>query len=151
MSTCPCCGYNLSAKAKPRSLEQHKRYFALINAAYAQWPEMHDFKPDNVDHLRRWLQCKAGYYETRSFQLPETDNPATMARMMEFAEALLETQPGTRFGRWIGSTLAVFIPKSIAFEKLPHKDACRLFDDVAGFIEDAIGVPAEQLLRERAA
>ena len=48
MSTCPCCGYNLSAKAKPRSLEQHKRYFALINPAYAQWPEMHDFKPDNV-------------------------------------------------------------------------------------------------------
>lgn len=75
-----------------------------------------------------------------------------MARMMEFAEALLETQKGTqkgtRFGRWRGNTLAVFIPKSIAFEKLEHKAACNLFDEVAAVVEAEVGMSAETLLRE---
>lgn len=141
---CPQC----AAKAKPRSPEKHRRYLALIKAALTHWPDDHEFRPSTFKHLRQWLQCKAGHHEVRTFELPETDNPVMMARMMEFAEALLETQKGTRFGRWRGNTLAVFIPKSIAFEKLEHKAACNLFDEVAAVVEAEVGMSAETLLRE---
>jgi hypothetical protein len=150
---CPHCGCEIETKkgGKPRSVEQHRRLFGLVRAAFANWPEYCDFQPTNEEHLRKWLIAKAGHYDTRTFELPETNSPAMMAAMMEFAEALLEADPdeGHRFGRWMGSKLVVFIPKSIAFNKLAHKEACKLFDEIGAVIESIIGVPADKLLKEQ--
>jgi hypothetical protein len=38
--TCPHCGGGLDG-GKPRSLEQHRRYFALMRAVFHHWPETH--------------------------------------------------------------------------------------------------------------
>lgn len=149
---CPECGFVFDTKisGKPRSLPQHKRLFGLLNVAFSNWPEGHEFQPANKEHLRKWLIAKAGHYDTRTFELPETGNPLLMAAMMEFAENLLEVDEdgGHRFGRWHGSTLTVFIPKSMAFEKLPHREACKLFDEIDAIVHEVIGVPADKLLKE---
>lgn len=145
---CPHCGSDLAESGKGRSVPQLRRYFALVKAAYYHWPDAHEFEPDSKQHLRRWLQCKAGHHDTQIFELPETDDPVLMARMMEFAEALLDTDKGSKFGRWRGNVLAVFTPKSIRFDKLDHRAACQLFDEVAAVIEMEIGIPAERLLKE---
>ena len=42
----------------------------------------------------------------------------------------------------------IIIYKSIAFDKLDHRGACKLFDEVAGVIEAEIGIKADDLLKE---
>jgi hypothetical protein len=148
--SCHSCGVLLT---KPRSEPDHRRFFALINAAFHHWPESHEFHPDNSEHLRAWLLCKAGYRDVATFELPETDDPVMMARMMEFAERLLEHAGDERrkFGRWRGSTFYVHQAKSIAWDKLSQKEFSPIREAVEEVISAEIGVDAEALLRERAA
>lgn len=145
--TCPHCGGVLS-KGKPRSVEQHRRFFALIKAAYDQWPETHERQFSSQEELRKWLTMKAGHREVGA-SIPLTG--MQKERAMLLAEAAIRAAGSYAVPVIHGDTLVVFRPKSIAFEKLEHKAACQLFDEVEAFIEDAIGVPAEQLLREKAA
>lgn len=142
---CEHCG---SVRGKPRSLPQHRRFFSLIRAAYAQWPEHHDFLPDSEEHLRKWLLVKADYREVSTFQLPETDDPILTAKFMDFAEQLLDKfGEKAKFGRWRGDTLAIFTAKSIAFDKIPQRDFAKLADAVQQIIEQEIGVSADDLLK----
>jgi hypothetical protein len=133
-----------------RSLPQHRRYFALIKAAHMHWPETHEFQPDNEDHLRKWLQCKAGHYSTTRIEVPSAD-PAIMTLARLAAESAVKAAGGTAWIKPVEHTLIVFTPKSIAFDKLGHKEACRLFDEVAGVLEAEIGIKADDLMREHEA
>lgn len=130
-----------------RSLPQHRRYFSLIAAAHHHWPESHDFQPENAEHLRKWLQCKAGHYTTTRIEVPSADDIIMrLARLS--AEAAVKAAGGTAWIKPFDGGLVVFVPKSIAFDKLDHKAACKLFDEVAGVIEAEIGTKADDLLRE---
>ena len=143
---CPTCG-RPSDRTKPRSLDQHRRYFALIKAAFDQWPEEHEHQFASPEELRKWLQMKAGHREVGA-SIPLTGIQKERAKLL--AEAAIRASGSYAVPVIHGNTLVVFRPKSIAFESLDHKAACTLFDEVAAFIEDAIGVPADQLLREKA-
>ena len=46
---------------KSRSTPQHRRYFALIKAAFQHWPESHDLQFGSAEGLRDYLQLKAGF------------------------------------------------------------------------------------------
>lgn len=148
--SCPHCGGVLT---KGRSLPDHRRFFGLIAAAFEQWPEGHEFRPTDADHLRKWLLCKAGYHTVSTFELPATDDPVLMAKMMEFAESLLDHASGSagKFGRWRGNILYMFEAKSIAWDKIDQKEFGKLRDAVSDVIEAEIGVKADDLLREKAA
>lgn len=65
-----------------------------------------------------------------------------------FLEATIKASGGTGYPVAYGSEVVVLVPQSIAFDKLDHLAACRLFDDVARVIEMEIGVPAERLMNE---
>lgn len=147
---CPHCGALLT---RPRSEADHRRFFALIAAAYHQWPELHDFQPDDAEHLRAWLLCKAGYKDTAVFDLPDTDDPVMLAQMMAFAEQLLDNAGDSRhtFGRWIGSTMYVHKARSIAWDKLSQKGFAPIREAIEDIVSYEIGVPADQLLREASA
>ena len=47
--------------SKPRSGPQHRRLFALINAAWKHWPETHEVQCGSPEGLRDYLQIKAGF------------------------------------------------------------------------------------------
>ena len=130
-----------------RSLPQHRRYFSLIRAAHMHWPEAHEFQPDNEDHLRKWLQCKAGHYSTTRIEVPSAD-PAIMTLARLAAESAVKAAGGTAWIKCVEDTLIVFTPLSIAFDKLGHNSACALFDDVAQVIAAEMGIKADDLLRE---
>lgn len=74
-----------------------------------------------------------------------------MASMMQFAETLLEMD--NRFGRWKGSTLAVYEAKSIAFHKLGQAEFNKLNDDVEAVYKAETGLDPDEVLKqnERAA
>lgn len=133
------------ARHKPRSVEQHRRYFALIKAAFHHWPEGHERQFASDEELRKWAQMKAGHREIGA-SIPLTG--MQKERAMLLAEAAIRAAGSYAVPVIHGDVLVVFRPKSIAFDKLGHKAACQLFDEVAAVIEAEIGVPAEKLLKE---
>ena len=52
---------NARVAGKSRSLPQHNRLFALIQAAWKHWPETHEVQCGSPEGLRDYLQIKAGF------------------------------------------------------------------------------------------
>lgn len=144
MSSCPHCGVELDAKpkSKPRSVPQHKRYFALCRAAHSHWPENHRFKPTTDEHLRKYLQAKAGYHNIQTIDTAGMD--ATQAIVAVAAALKAADQPC--FPSVVGPKFHVVSSKSINFDTLPHLAACALFDAVAETIEAETGLKADDIM-----
>lgn len=65
MITCPACSFRFNEKAKKdRSTPEHRRYFAMIKAAFDNWPVSYDFQPLDAAALRTFLQMRAGAVDT---------------------------------------------------------------------------------------
>ena len=144
---CPHCLGDIEKKTKPRSLDQMRRFFAVLRAMYAHWPEDCGFQPHSEEHLRKWATCMAGHREViKTMTLPQTDNPSLAAAMMGIVEALLEIDG--RFGRWKGMTFAVYEAKSIAFHKLSQSEFNKLNDEVEAVYASETGLDPETVLRE---
>jgi hypothetical protein len=58
---------------KVRSPADHRRFFGVIKAAFLHWPEKHEFQPEDPEHLRAWLLCRAGYKPRVRFRLVRRD------------------------------------------------------------------------------
>lgn len=131
--------------AKPRSLDQHRRFFGVIAAAFEQWPERHPFQPENSEHLRAWLQTKAGYHTVRTFEM-DGDARET-ARLMPVVIATMLSKHAWCRAR--GTELHVCVPQSIAFDKMGHEEFCALNDAVDEVIRTETGLDPELLLKEK--
>jgi len=150
MTTCPHCGCDIAGKGKPRSVEQHRRFFGMIAAAFHHWPEGHEFEPSSTEHLRAWLLCKTGYRDVVTVPV-ESDHPSVVKLATLAVEGALRAARTHAFVRPHGSSLAVFTAKSIAFHALPHGEFQSVNDAVQGVIEAETGMRVEDLLREKAA
>ncbi len=149
MTDCPHCGCQIDEpKGKPRSVEQIRRYFALIKAAFHHWPETHPHQFANVDELRSFLQMSAGHRETGA-QIPISG--MSKERAMLLAEAAIRGAGSYALPVIHGDTLVVFKPKSISFAKMAHADFCKLSDAVELVIAKETGIDTAKLLTERAA
>ena len=75
---CSTCGQ------KHRSAQEHNTLFGVIGMSFDQWPETHNFKPDDPDHLRAWLLIEANHCET--FEVPSVLNsdPQSVAELGKF-------------------------------------------------------------------
>lgn len=147
MKACPHC---LSAleddpKGAPRSLDQLRRYFAMLRAVFFHWPETHEQQFGDITEMRKWLQMKAGYYEVGA-SIPLVG--ISKERAMFIAEAAIRAAGSYAMPRMQGTSLVVFVPKSIAFHKLAHKDFCKLNNDIDEVIVAETGLDPEQCLTE---
>lgn len=141
--TCPHCGVELEKpKGKPRSVPQHRRYFALIRAAHSHWLESHRFQPTSAEHLRRWLQAKAGYHVIRTVDTAGMD---TTAAIVAVAAELSAADP-IHFTSVRGAKFHIIESKSIDFDTLPHLAACALFDAVADTIRAETGLDPDRIM-----
>jgi hypothetical protein len=151
MKACPECGCVLE---KPRSAPHHRRLFGLISAAFANWPESHEFQPDDPEHLRAWLLCRAGYREAREIEVAYSEHNPELAKATALViQAAIEEAGAYAFIRPhpSGGSVAVYRPRSIAWSRLSQKDFSPLAEAVEGVIESVIGVEAETLLKEHEA
>lgn len=148
--TCPHCGCELTPPSggKPRSVDQIRRYFAMIRAAYHHWPENHERQWSSSEELRAFLQMRAGARVVGA-ELPLAG--MRKERAMLLAEAAIRGAGSFAMPVIHGDTLVIFKPKSVSFAKMAHADFCKLSDDVADVIRAETGLEAEQLLREKAA
>lgn len=154
--TCPHCGaefpYTPPASApdkasKPRSIPQHRRQFAVFRAAYHHWPESHHFKPHSEDHLRKYLIAKAPRH--RSIECTDTSNMTSQMATAAIMEQVRKAGPYA-FHSAVGSRFYTITAHSIAFDELPHAEACTLFNEIAEVVYAEIGITVETLINEMA-
>ena len=144
MKTCPHCG---KPTTRARSLPDHRRLFAVIAAAHAQWPEQHDFQPDDAEHLRAYLTVAAGYRDVTTIQLGEASDDDARELLVAATAAALRAVKAVAFVRAHGTGIAVFTPRSIAWSKLPQHEFAEVRDRIEAVIEREVGATAEQLLQ----
>ena len=144
---CKVCGCDTSGprSGAPRSLEQLRRYFAVIRAAFAHWPDTNERQFSSEEELRAYVQMKAGYREIAA-KIPLAG--VNRQRALMLVEASIRAAGSYAVPVLHNDELVIFKPRSISFAKLGHTDFCRLNDAVATVIEQEIGVPVETLLKE---
>ena len=126
---------------QPRSPPQHRRMFKLIRVAYAHWPHDYErFQPQTADHLRAWLLIHAKYYEIETLmsEWPEEAIEAIEARFRE-------NRPYTWREPIEGGT-ALYGPRSMRFDKMSHKEACAVFNEMEEIICSIVGVESGDVL-----
>ena len=145
--TCPVCGHEFKSHA--RSVEQHRRFFALLRAMYRHWPESSEFQPESEEHLRKWVLIKAGYREITEIPVEFADRETT--RLLSFAiESAIRASGSYAFVRpdLNGGRVAVFRAKSIAFGKMGQAEFNRLNDAVEEVLRAETGLEPDAVLRE---
>jgi hypothetical protein len=141
-------GFKLAGDGRVRSPQDHRRFFGVIRAAFLHWPEQHEFQPDDAEHLRAWLLCKAGY--KRVTHIPfEASWPDAMQRLAVLsAEAALKAAKSHAFLRPDPTGFLVFAPKSIDWETLGQKEFSKVREAVEEVIAAETGKSANDLLKE---
>lgn len=140
--------------ANNRSLPDHRRLFGIIKKALPHWPHG-DFTPRDEEQLRAFLLLKAGhtnvaFVPAEGIEVDPEVNGAFVKTVKATSAAMagkggyVEIQP-----RSDGAN--IITPRSIKFLAVSQKDFNPLRDAVVDIIESSLGVPVEQLLRERAA
>lgn len=145
---CPHCGCEIEKQGKSRSIDQHRRYFAIIRNTYANWPESHDVQFATETECRKWLQMKAGYREL-ALRMPVTGIKPDHAALI--AATAMRAAGAHAVAVAHKGELCVWKPISIAFQKMGPAEFGKLCDDVSAVIEAETGMKADELLKERAA
>jgi len=127
-----------------RSLPQHRRLFGLVRAAFTHWPESHEFQPENEEHLRKWLLCKAGHHTVKTLTLADL----TSTEAVVLLQSAFHAAGAYSFVKATAGRVHIFTPESIAFDKLDHKAACKLFDEIGAVVEVEMGIRADDLLKQ---
>jgi hypothetical protein len=144
---CPLCRhrFNVAKTRKSRSIEQHRRFFALCAAAFHHWPETHDEQFSTVHELRAWLTMKAGFRDEVA-RIPLADMDVDKARSL--AAAAIKAAGSHAAVRAHNGLIVVFKPRSIQFDKMKHLDFCALNEAVADVINAELHLTADELLQQ---
>lgn len=146
MSACQVCGFTETKRGKPRSIDQHRRFFAIVSASFDHIPEDYERQFSNVTEWRKFLEMKVGWREIGA-QIPLTGVRKENAMLL--AEAAIRGAGSFAVPVIHRDTLVIFRPRSISFTAMPHVEFNRLSQAVEDLIRDIIGVEPEQLLKER--
>jgi hypothetical protein len=133
---------------EPRSVSQHRRFFGLVRALYQHWPERIEFQPDTEEHLRAYLLVKAGYRSVKTFYPEVKGMSADFAKMLPVVTALMLHRYCWAWAD--GEAVKVCAPESIAFNKLPHKKACEVLNNVEEFLR-TLGIEPDEVLKQNEA
>lgn len=133
------------SKEKPRSSPHHRKFFGVIAAAFTQWPESHEFQPEDEDHLRQWLEVAAGHRAHQDFPITEENAPQVADMMVHFATAIDGKKVFPRFGNGV---VRLYWAESVAWSKLSQSDFNRVSKPCFDIIENVIGVPVDELRKK---
>ena len=148
---CPRCLCDLDpVKGKPRSLDQLRRFFAVLRAIKMHWPEAAEFQPESEEHLRKWALVKAGHREATDVPVEFAADQPAVTRLASFAiETAIKAAGAFAFVRpdANGGRVRVFKAKSIAFDKLGQADFNRLNDEVEAVYKAETGLDPDEVLK----
>jgi hypothetical protein len=141
---------------KPRSIDQHRRLYGLVKKAFEHWPEAAEFQPENAEHLRKYLICRAGPQWRNVTEIPvpfAEDQPGLTRLAAQLMQQAAEAAGGYAFPRvdMNGGRVALYTAKSIKFAEMPHLEFCALSEAVDEVIKAEMGVEPNMLLKAEAA
>lgn len=139
-AVCKTCGQPLKGRSNP----DHRRLFALIQAAYDQWPETAHFQPVNAEHLRSWLICSAGpdWRNVVTHDVSDLDSEARMLLLKVIKDE--HTHAGVK-----GDLIYKVTPKSMRFDKMSQGEFGALREAIEEVIEQHLGVTCDELLQHK--
>lgn len=142
---CPNCTatFDLNKIGKPRSVDQHRRFFAVVKAAFLHWPESHERQFVDQEDARKWLTMKAGY-RVMAAMIPLRNVKADVAIML--CEASMRAAGAHAVAVAHKGNICIWTPRSIRFDKMSHLEFCKLNDDVDEVVKTEIGITADELL-----
>jgi len=132
---------------KPRSIDQHRRFFALMSALHSHWPESHSFQPDSSEHLRAWLLVRAKHCVINTFPLESKKEAEHFAKILPIITSLMLKKHS--WCRTKGNELHVCVPLSINHAECSHALFTQVCADVDAIIKAETGLDPETLLREQ--
>jgi hypothetical protein len=141
---CSHCG---KSDRLARSGPDHRRLFAIINAAHDSWPEQHRFQPSSAEHLRAWLLIQAGYCEATLIESEDYD----LARAVQMAVRVAKALDAYGVLRIKGEQIEVVRPKSMRFDKMSQREFGPIRDAIEHIICAELGVTIEALSKAEAA
>ena len=151
MTCCPHCGSKIDGKAKPRSIDQLRRFFAVLRVMYTHWPETAEFQPESEEHLRKWVLIKAGHKETTDVPVSFAEDQPGLTKLTALAiEGALKAAGAFAFIRPHpeGGLVRVFKAKSIAFDKIGQAEFNALNDEVEGVYAKETGLDPNEVLKQ---
>jgi hypothetical protein len=146
MSRCPQCGFDQGHNHK-RSSPDHRRLFRILASAYQNWPDGHAFQPQNAEHLRAYLICRAGpdWRNAQCTFLPEGSREELFAIIRDVLKDNLK-----KFPILYRDGIAVISPKSMSFSAMSQAEFGKLRDAITDVIEAEIGCTVADLMQEAA-
>ena len=142
---CPVCDSEINLGDGQRSVPHLRRFFLLVKLAYEHWPEVHPVQFDSAMEARRYLTMLAGHREIAA-RIPLEGLDKERAKML--AEAAIRSVGQYAIPTFYKGDLVIWTPKSISFGKLGHKDAVKLFQDVAEVIYQETGIDPQTLMEQ---
>lgn len=143
-TVCSACGQN---KPSRRNRQRHNLFFAMLQPALEQWPEAHGFQPMSTEHLRAWLLWQSGWCTTRDLDIGGPQK----AMAVQAVRFFLTSKDHHRFFSSTAKGIREYTPRSIAWNKCRESEFAVIMDSSSNLIASIIGVPIEQLKREKAA
>lgn len=129
--------YRLQA-IEDRSPESHRHYFACVNEAFSNMPEVHKGRWATSDHLRKWALIQAGYRKETNFVTKSKAEALRFAACLrsldEYAEVIVE-----------GSIVSHRIAKSQAMSAMQRREFQESKDGVLDVLANLIGVSVAKL------
>ena len=139
---CPVCEHRWRPD-KVRSLPQHRRFHALIAAAYASWPETHERQFPTVLALRKWATAKAGFFNVAG-RIHFTGARESTAVML--AQAAMGAAGAHAIATAHKGELVIIVAKSIRFDRMDQDQFNELCNRVADVLAAEIGCEADAIL-----
>ena len=108
----------------PRSRKHLGLFFAALKCAYENWPENHEFKPECPEHLRQYVESRAGYREALTVKLTGDKG---FIHSLSGAIAHAQSQGSGKKQKYVfltNTTTDVWVvyAKSIAYDQLDQDD-----------------------------
>ena len=133
---------------RPRRRKPHSMMFAVIARAFENWPEKHEFSPENPEHLRAWLLVKAGYRSIFGESMNRLSSPLSMVEFVKAAMSRQRSCGGYSFVTDYNGSIVQLVPHSIAFHQLDEDQIRPIRDAVYQLIEQHTGIPVVALKKE---
>ena len=133
----------------PRSRSHQGLFFAAIKCALDNWPETHKEKFQNADHLRQWLECKAGYKHTASIRKTTDINAmaAAMVATITVAQNSKKSKKVYVFDTNSDDYIYLHYSQSIAYDKLSQNEFNIVSQRVSEVLRQHTGIGLDEFKR----
>lgn len=123
----------------PRSNRHQGLFFAAIKSAFDNWPENHEFKPENEEHLRQFLEIKAGYRTALTVSLDTSEHKQGFFAALTGAIAHAQAQGSKDSQKYVfimstAEKVFVVYANSISYSKLDQSE----FNNVSNKVSDVL-------------